>query len=69
MIQTDNKHVGLARKLFVQWMVAMISVIETEHLVSYAEQFIESLSRFTEDGPVASILKSSVKGIIPPLAC
>jgi hypothetical protein len=40
----------------------MISVIEADDLARHAEPFIASLSRFTEEGPVASILKSSVQG-------
>jgi U3 small nucleolar RNA-associated protein 20 len=68
-IQTDNKHVGLARKLFVQWVVAMISVIEADDLARHAEPFIASLSRFTEEGPVASILKSSVQGSLVQCQC
>jgi hypothetical protein len=44
-------------------MVAMISIVEAGDLTQHAESFIASLSRFTEEGPVASILKSYVKGI------
>ena len=43
-------------------MVAMISVVNPDDLLQHAQPFIASLSRFTEDGPVASILKSSTKG-------
>ena len=62
-IDLIHKHVGLARKLFVQWMVTIISTMESDDLLQNAEPFIASLSRFTDEGPVASILKSSVKGI------
>jgi len=43
-------------------MVAMISVLTADDLLEYGETFIGSLSRFTEETPVASILKSSYKG-------
>jgi len=41
----------------------MVSVMEPVILLEYAKPIIASLSRFSEEGPVASILKSSVKGI------
>lgn len=41
----------------------MISIMEKEDLSTHAEAFISSLSRFMEEGPIASILKSSLKGI------
>ena len=62
LVKTNVKHVGMARKLFVQWMVAMISVIESDNLLEHAEPIIASLSRFTDEVPAASILKSSLKG-------
>jgi len=40
----------------------MISVLTADDLLEYGETFIGSLSRFTEETPVASILKSSYKG-------
>jgi hypothetical protein len=44
-------------------MVAMITILEPDELVVQAEPMIASLLRFSQDGPVASILKSSLKGI------
>jgi hypothetical protein len=46
-------------------MVAMITILKAEDLLTRAKPFISSLSRFTEDGPVASVLKSSLKGQLP----
>ena len=43
-------------------MVAMISILDAEDLFTRAKIFLSSLSRFTEEGPIASILKSSLKG-------
>jgi hypothetical protein len=43
-------------------MVAMVSVMEPADLLHYVRPFVGSLSRFTEEGPVASILKSATKG-------
>jgi len=60
--KTNCKHVGLARKLFVQWMVAMVSVIDPDNLLEHAEPIVASLSRFTDEVPAASILKSLLKG-------
>lgn len=40
----------------------MISILDAEDLLTRAKIFLSSLSRFTEEGPVASILKSSLKG-------
>lgn len=40
----------------------MISILDSEDLLIRAKVFLSSLSRFTEEGPVASILKSSLKG-------
>jgi hypothetical protein len=48
--------------MFVQWIVALISTMEAEELQVHASPFVASLSRFMEDGPTASILKSSLKG-------
>lgn len=59
---TNIKHVGRARKVFVQWMVAMITIMKPEDLLKLAERIISTLVRFIEEGPVASILKSSLKG-------
>lgn len=43
-------------------MVAMISIIQADDLTGHADLFIASLSRFTEEGPVAAVLKSYVNG-------
>ena len=46
----------------------MISILDAEDLFARARIFISSLSRFTEEVPVASILKSSLKGT-PIVTC
>jgi hypothetical protein len=43
-------------------MVAMITIMNADDLLKQARPFIASLSRFTEEVPTASILKSSLKG-------
>jgi hypothetical protein len=43
-------------------MVAMVNIMQKDDLLVHAEPFISSLSRFMEDGPIAPILKSSLKG-------
>lgn len=48
--------------MFVQWIVALVSIMEAEELQVHASPLVASLSRFMEDGPTASILKSSLKG-------
>jgi hypothetical protein len=40
----------------------MVNIMEKDDLLIHAEPFISSLSRFMEDGPIAPILKSSLKG-------
>jgi len=48
--------------MFVQWIVALVSVMESEDLQPHATSLVASLSRFMDDGPTASVLKSSLKG-------
>ena len=64
MIKLKFKNVGVIRKLLVQWMVAMISAMDVNDLLQYTREFVASLSRFTDEGPVASILISFMKGIL-----
>src|ERR1700730_16590374 len=47
----------------------MINILKPEDLLSRAKPILSSLSRFNEDGPVASILKSSLKGRMWPSLC
>jgi secreted protein with Ig-like and vWFA domain len=48
--------------VFVQWIVALVSIMEAEELQVHASPLVASLSRFMEDGPTASILKTSLRG-------
>jgi len=43
----------------------MVTIMESDDLLDEAQPMIASFVRFSEDGPVASILKSSLKGTIP----
>jgi hypothetical protein len=45
-------------------MVAMITIMSADDLLQQARPFIASFVRFTEEGPTASILKSSLKGTL-----
>jgi len=40
----------------------MINLMNPDKLLEHAELIIASLSRFTDEAPTASILKSSLKG-------